>query len=188
MSLTPYLYSAFAEYHNIGKPPFRPLVMDYSNDPNTWSVDDEYMMGDSLLVAPMFTGEKERSVYLPTGKWYSFYDGKEYEGNKKHQITMGIERIPIFVRGGSLVPLAAPVQHISQDTVFDITVKVFGANPQPFTLYADDGITYNYEKGQNNQTVLSWNPAGRGEVKLTGKYHVQRYNIVGWEEKGEGGR
>ena len=184
MSLIPYLYSAFAEYHSTGKPPFRPLVMDYPTDKNTWSVDDEYMMGDSLLVAPMFTGEKQRSVYLPLGTWVSFYDGQAYEGGKRHEIAMGIERIPIFVRDGSLLPLAAPIEHVGTDTVFDITVHVYGANPRPFTLYGDDGITFDYEHGQQNRTVLTWNPSGHGKEERSGTYPVQRYNVVGWKTYG----
>ncbi len=184
MSLVPYLYSAFAEYHSTGKPPFRPLVMDDAADPNTWTVDDEYMMGDSLLVAPMFTGEKSRSVYLPAGNWYSFYDGQVYEGHRKHEIAMGIERIPIFVREGAIIPLAIPVEHVAPGTVFDLTVHVYGPHPSPFTLYSDDGVSFDFERGRQSQTVLKWSPARHGEEEHSGNYPVQRYRITGWKTHG----
>src|SRR6202012_687474 len=73
MSFVPYLYSAFNEYHTTGKPPIRALVLDWPHDKNVRQIDDEFMFGDSVLVAPMFAGDTNRSVYLPAGDWYDFW-------------------------------------------------------------------------------------------------------------------
>ncbi len=73
MQFVPYLYAAFVRYRLQGIPPFRALVMDYPNDPRTWTVDDQYLVGEDLLVAPVVAGEHEREVYLPRGEWIDFW-------------------------------------------------------------------------------------------------------------------
>lgn len=184
MSFIPYLYSAYARYRQEGLPPFRALVMDSPDDPNTFKLDDEYLMGDTVLVAPIFAGQSGRSVYLPQGEWFCFWTGNRYEGGKTHEIQMGVEQIPLFVRSGSLLPLARPVEHITPDTCFDLTVRVYGEAPKDFILYEDDGMTLDYEKGRQNPVVLSWTPDRQGHVARTGPYPNIRYQVKSWEAIG----
>ena len=82
MSLLPYLYAAFADYRNSGSPPLRALVMDYPQDATTWGIDDEYLFGPSLLVAPLFAGQTQRQVYLPEGQWYDFWTHEKLAGGR----------------------------------------------------------------------------------------------------------
>ena len=142
MSLIPYLYSAFYSYHTTGKPPVRSLVFDFEGDPQCCQIDDEYMFGDSLLIAPMTAECDEREVYLPAGRWYDFWTDKAIDGGRK--ITVKTDNIPVFAKENSLIPLAEPVEFIEEGTVFSLTLKCFGQNGETF-LVDDDGVTYDTE-------------------------------------------
>ena len=89
--------------------------------------------------------------------------------------------MPLFARENSLVPLAEPVQQVGADTVFEITVKVFGQSPAPFTLFEDDGTSFDFETGAANRLVLTWTPAAGGKAERTGAFSGRRYHIVRWE-------
>lgn len=121
MSFIPYLYSAFYRYHKEGIPPVRALICDFA-DEFTRECDDEYLFGDSLLVAPILYPEKKREVKLPEGKWYDFYTGEEKSGTFIYES----ENIPVFVKDGTLLPIAEPVEFIKEDTVFTVKMKSFG--------------------------------------------------------------
>jgi alpha-D-xyloside xylohydrolase len=138
MRLVPYLHAAFVRYQNDGVPPFRALVVDYPDDPETWSIDDQYLMGEAFLVAPLFAGETERGVYLPTGDWFDFWTGTRYAGGQRHQVGASLETIPLFVRSGSAVPLAEPTDHVVPEPA--IEVRAYGPDaPDSVTIYHDDG-------------------------------------------------
>jgi alpha-glucosidase (family GH31 glycosyl hydrolase) len=103
MCLLPYLHAAFAEYERTGMPPFRALLMDYPGDPMLENVDDEYMVGDRILVAPIFAGEAERKVVFPSGEWQDFWTGKTVTG-RTQTVPAAAPNIPVYVRAGSLMP------------------------------------------------------------------------------------
>jgi len=132
MSLIPYLYSAYYRYHKEGIPPVRALICDFT-DEFTKNCDNEYMFGDSLLVAPILYPEKSREVSLPEGKWYDFYTGEEKSGTFMYES----ENIPVFVKDGTLLPLAKPLPYIKEDTVFEITLKEFGNTENSFCILTD---------------------------------------------------
>ncbi len=179
MSLMPYLYSAFADYHFKGTPPFRALVMDYPADKKTFDISDEYMIGEGILAAPL-TGERnERKVYLPTGTWYDFNTNKKYEGGKEYVIQNTTTQLPIFIKAGTILPLAAPVEYVNPSTKFNITCYVYG-DAGKATLFEDDGVTFNYEKGNYNTVELSAT-GNKGRVKKTGGYKNTRYVVKGWK-------
>jgi alpha-D-xyloside xylohydrolase len=92
------------------------------------------------------------------------------------------EQIPLYVRGNCLLPLAAPVEHVADDASFELTVRAYGKSPVPFTLYEDDGISFDYEKGAQNQIVLMWS-GGKGSVeRKAGAYQgAERYWVTAWE-------
>ncbi|HEU5397162.1 MAG TPA: TIM-barrel domain-containing protein, partial [Verrucomicrobiae bacterium] len=181
MSFIPYLYSAFSEYHLSGKPPIRALVLDWPHDPRVRSIDDEFMFGDSVLVAPMFADETARQVYLPAGEWFDFWTHAKLAGGKFIQATNGPEQIPLFVKGGTLLPLAEPVECVESNTCFNLTVNLVGNHPADFTLYEDDGLTTAYANGAQNR----WQLHAEGDnhsVRRDGDYHgPARYRIVSWK-------
>jgi alpha-D-xyloside xylohydrolase len=182
MSFIPYLYSAFNEYHATGKPPIRALVLDWPNDPKVRPIDDEFMFGDSVLVAPMFAGQTNRSIYLPPGDWFDFWTHEKIRGGKFIEATNRVGQIPLFVKGGTLLPLAEPVEFVKPDTCFNLTVYVVGEKPADFTLYEDDGISTAYANGEQNQIQLRAN-GDNHSIQRNGNYHgPERYKITGWKQ------
>ena len=180
MSLVPYLYSAFSAYRTEGTPVVRALVLDYPSDPRTEAIDDQFMVGPSLMVAPLIGKATRRIVYFPPGDWYEFATGKRLTGSQTVEITCSLDETPLFVRGNSLIPLARPVEHITGDTVFDLDVRAYGDHPRPFTLFEDDGVSFDYEKGAQSRLVLSW----PNKVRRSGKYLGHRYRVASWTRLG----
>lgn len=125
MQLLPYLHAAFAVYQRDGIPPFRALLMDYPDDPALAAVDDEYMMGDRLVVAPLFAGETHRTVVLPKGDWLDFWTGAPII-HRKFTLTSDTENIPVYVKSGSLMPWAAVSQYAAAKESRQLQVRVYG--------------------------------------------------------------
>ncbi|MEO8110488.1 MAG: TIM-barrel domain-containing protein [Ginsengibacter sp.] len=180
MSLIPYLYSAFADYYNQGVPPFRPLVMDYPNDQKVRTIDNQFMIGPNIMAAPTTMDSSRRTVYFPEGIWYDYNTRKKYSGAQFYLINIATDKLPLFVKDGSIVPVAVPLDYVDDKAIFEITCKVFGNNALPFTLFEDDGITYNFQKGIFNTLVLNV-ADGKGSVERKGNFKGSRYNIKGWE-------
>ncbi len=146
MALLPYLYSAYAEYYLTGLPPVRHLAMDYPQDAAVRAIDTQFMFGKDLMVCPLTLEDgTERQVYLPQGVWYDFFTGERLEGGREMTVHADWNQIPVFVRANALVPLAKPVQHVAEDTVFELDVRAFGDQPAVFTLYEDDFVSLDYE-------------------------------------------
>jgi alpha-D-xyloside xylohydrolase len=184
MSLVPYLYAALNEYHLHGTPLNRALVMDWPDDPKTATIDDQFMCGPSIMVAPMFNGQTHRSVYLPKGTWYDFWTDEKYEGGRTIDVSKPAEIGPVFVKGDTLLPLAAPTEHFSDDTCYDITVKVYGDHPVAASLFEDDGVSNDFLQGKQNRIDLTWGN-GEGSETKTGTYTgPKRYKIDGWVQTG----
>lgn len=168
MRLLPYLYSTFAQYYFEGLPPFRAmsLVEGYSDKVKrikgeldgtdnpyemvTYNeVKDQYMMGDNILVAPIFTGEKERSVVLPKGKWYDFYTGELVGESEVITIKAEMDKIPLLVRDGGIIPMIPAINNTFQWSEGQpLEVRVYGDASTTFKLYDDDGDTFDYESGE----------------------------------------
>jgi alpha-glucosidase (family GH31 glycosyl hydrolase) len=107
------------------------------------------MVGDSLLVAPLFAGEAERQVVLPAGDWFDFETGERFEGARRITVSPGLDVMPVFVREGAIIPLMPPLSHAPRagDAV-PLEVRHYGPAPGAFLLYDDDGETCDYEAGQ----------------------------------------
>lgn len=180
MRLVPYLYAAFAKYWKKGLPPFRALVMDYPDDPNVLPIDDAYMMGDELLVAPLTAGKTCRKIYLPEGDWYCFWTHQRFSGGMTYTVTPPLERIPVFVKKGALLPLAEPVEHITADTCFQLHMVAFGRESVTCTLFEDDGVSFGAEHDACNWLCLNWPENGAPQVQRSGCYGGRRYNVVRW--------
>ncbi|MET4082734.1 alpha-D-xyloside xylohydrolase [Pedobacter sp. UYP30] len=180
MSLIPYLYSAFADYHFKGIPPFRALVVDYPEDPKTFKLSDEYMIGKSILAAPLTEKSDERKVYLPKGIWYDYNTHKKFEGGQTYTIKPALSELPLFVKEGTILPLARPVTNVTPKTVFELNCLVFGKQPVSTTLFEDDGITFNYEQGSYNTVTLKWDN-GKGKISRQGNFKQNKFVVKKWE-------
>ena len=163
MQLLPYIYNCFAQYHFEGKPPFRAMQLV---DGFRFSTKDQYMMGDHILVAPMFAGEKTRTVYFPEGKWYDFYTGDFVGENQALVITASLEKIPLYVRDGGIIPMVPPHFHApAPDEKMALEIRHYGKMPANAELYDDDGVSFDYEKGMRSKTQLVVTKNEKGELK-----------------------
>ncbi|NWJ49777.1 MAG: glycoside hydrolase family 31 protein [Bacteroidetes bacterium] len=179
MSLIPYIYSAFADYYDKGLPPFRPLIMDNPKDKRVRSIANQFMIGQSMMAAPTTKDSTTRVVYFPEGNWYDYNSLKQYIGGKSYMIEIPMDKLPLFVKEGSIVPVATPLNFVDEHSVFEITCKVFGNGSTPFTLFEDDGVTYDFQQGGFNKVVLSV-ANGKGIVERKGSFKGIRYNIKDW--------
>jgi alpha-D-xyloside xylohydrolase len=168
-------------YHREGIPPFRALVMDHPEDARTWAVDDQFMVGESLLVAPVVGKELEREVYLPEGEWYDYWSGRHYDGKLNIKVSAPIEQIPIFVKSGTLLPLAQPTLHTADPLSYRLTAQVYGAGSAKAMIYQDDGGAPAALSGVR----LSWDASGKsGSVKREGATHMPQYEVTEWKTIG----
>ena len=183
MQLVPYLYAAFARYYLEGLPPFRALVMDYPHDPNVRTIDDQYMMGDFFLVAPIIAGHDTRSVYLPAGDWYDFWTGAKFEGGQSVVYNSSLQTFPLFVKSGSVLPLAEVTQHTADPVARHLTVRVYGDGQLPIDLIEDDGLTYDFERGPLPRLTLSWDGANdQGSAAPSNEGEAPgAYRVIKWE-------
>lgn len=173
MQLIPYLYTAFADYTFKGTPPVRAMNLeegynmdekmlqvsfDATNNPYALAikkeVKDQFMVGNSLLVAPLFEGEKERKVILPKGKWYDFYTGEFAGEGEIISVSPGLDKIPVYVKDGGIVPMFPPIRQI-ENKQYPLEVRHYGNAPDIYDLYDDDGETFNYQKGEFVRIVLT---------------------------------
>jgi len=148
--------------------------MDWPTEPAAFKLDDQFMMGDDLMVAPIFTGQTSREVWLPPGKWFGLFDRKKYTGGQTVKFEVSLDTLLVFVRSGTILPWAKPVQSVGKDTVFDITPLAFGDTLRPAVLYEDDGETYDWRKGAYNWITIQ--PDGKSVRQ--GNYPKSRYRIA----------
>ena len=155
MCLIPYLYTTFAHYAFDGIPPVRAMCLEpgCEADPK-----DQFMVGESLLVAPLFAGETSRKVILPKGKWYDFYTGDFVGDGETVSVEPGLDKIPVFVKDGGIIPMYEPMTTLPEGPV-PVSVRHYGVKASSFDLYDDDGRTYDYEKGEFTWIRLVADPA-----------------------------
>lgn len=174
MQLVPYLRSAYRRYATDGTPPFRALVLDYPEEEALRTVDDEYMMGDRMLVAPLFAGESERTVVLPRGQWQDFWTGASVEGGRSFSVPSSTEEIPVYVKAGSILPLAGIGATTEAPESRELTVRVYGDGQLPWKLDGEGGLELQWQA--SNQKIA---------VKNIGAATI--YHIVKSEHLGESG-
>jgi alpha-D-xyloside xylohydrolase len=166
--LMPYIYSLAKFTYDTGAPFMRPLWMDFPKDQNVANIGTQYMFGPAFLVAPVTEqGQTEKDVYLPAGTdWYNFWTDEKVAGGQWVKVAAPIDRIPVFVKAGSIVPFGTEIQ--STATKQGIAqVKVYPGRDATFDLYDDDGVSYDYEKGKGTTTRLQWND-GAGKLTASG--------------------
>jgi alpha-glucosidase len=163
--LLPFLYTTLEEAHRTGIPLFRPLLLNYQDDPNTYNIDDEFMVGDDLLVAPIMKPDvTQRLVYLPAGSWYDYWTNKKYSGGTMITVDAPLETVPIFVRAGAMIPTTLPRNYVGERPDDPITFNIYtddkgSARGQ---LYEDDGLSPAYKSGVFRRTTVSARRAGAG--------------------------
>ncbi len=151
----PYLYSAIAQSKEYGWPVVRPIFMAEPNNPALRSIDDCYMVGDALLVAPVLEqGTARRKVYLPVGDWYDYWSSELVQGGREVEVTAPLERLPLFVRAGTILPLWPPMQYVGERSIKEMLLRVYPGNSET-VLYEDDGESMAYAEGHYRWVYLS---------------------------------
>lgn len=198
-SLLPYIYSTSWEVTNKQSSFMRALVMDFPNDEKALDLNNEYMFGKSILVAPIvnaqytpekivkvneedgwnktntenenrglltdFSEKKTATIYLPAKTiWYDFWTNQKYNGGQEITTETSIDKIPLFVKAGSIIPLGAQVEYATEKKWDNLELRVYSGANGSFTLYEDEFDNYNYEKGEYTEIPITWNNSSR---KLT---------------------
>lgn len=154
MQLLPYIYTAFARYQQEGIPPFRAMQL-VEGFPAHTKAPYQYLMGESILVAPMFSGEHSREVVLPGGKWYDFYTGEFVGEGETIEVHPGLDRIPLFVKDGGIIPLIPRRNQMpGPEEILPLEVRHYGLTAGSFELYDDDGVSFDYEQGRFSWSEL----------------------------------
>jgi alpha-glucosidase len=157
-TLLPFLYTTLEEAHRSGVPPFRPLVLNYPEDPSTYNLDDEFMVGDDLLVAPILKADvTKRLVYLPAGTWYDYWTNRKYTGGTMISVEAPLDVVPLFVRGGAMIPVGPPLNYVGEKPADPITFDIYPdeRGSAAATLYEDDGLSPAYKSGAFRRTSFT---------------------------------
>jgi alpha-glucosidase (family GH31 glycosyl hydrolase) len=158
MRLTPYLYTHAREAYDTGVPTVRAMVLEFPDDPVTWSKRTQYqfMSGESFLVAPVYEDSPVRNdIYVPAGKWIDYWDGTEFNGPVVlNSYAAPLDKLPLFVRAGAIVPMYPEMLHDREKPKDPVTIDVYPFGRSSFNLYEDDGVTQEYRQGASARTLI----------------------------------
>ena len=140
--------------------------MDFTSDQKVYNIGDQYMFGPAFMAAPIYEyGARSKDVYFPAGNgWYDFHTGKYVQGGQKLTVEAPYERMPLYVKAGSIVPFGPSVQYAMEKQPDVITLYVYGGADADFTLYEDEGDNYGYEQGRYATIPMHYSEA---DGKLT---------------------
>jgi len=184
-NLMPYLYSLAGAVHFEDYTMMRGLPMDFPGDPKVRDLSDQWMFGPALMPCPVYEYKaRSREVYFPEGGWYDFYTGAYIAGGQTLTADAPYERIPLYVRAGSIIPFGPDMQWSDEKPADNIRLYVYAGRDADFTLYEDDGVTYGYEKGAYATIPIHWDDASRtltlGERKgsFPGMLETRTFTVV----------
>jgi alpha-glucosidase len=159
--LLPYIYSGFYQSHKTGMPLSRTLAINYTDDENVFDVkyQNQFLFGDTILVAPVESAKFTEDVYLPAGEWYRLSTGEKFTGGRSIIADAPLTDLPVFIKAGAIIPMQNIIQCTNEkgDGILEINVW-YGNEANSFVYYEDDGLTYDYEKGDFYKRVISFDP------------------------------
>ena len=184
--MMPYLYSMAGWVHSDDYTMMRPLVMDFQNDPAVLNIKDQWMFGPSLMACPVgYYKARQREVYLPEGRtWFDLYTGKAQQGGQTIVAPAPLERIPVFVPSGSIIPFGPEMQWSDEKPAELINLYVYAGRDAHFSLYEDEGTNYNYERGLAATIDITWDDQarrltiGQRRGSFPGMLQKRRFNVV----------
>src|SRR4030095_12414409 len=160
--LLPYLYSVVREAAETGLPIMRALWLHHHDDATAVARGDEYLWGPNILVAPVTDkGASTRNVYLPRGSWYDFWTEEKIEGGQETIKSVDLATMPLFVRAGAIIPFGPFKQYTEEKVDSPVTIQIYPGADASFTLYEDDGKTFDYRRGQWMGVRMTWNERNR---------------------------
>jgi alpha-D-xyloside xylohydrolase len=160
--MLPYIYSLAWKTTSEAYTTMRPLVMDFRNDARAQNVGDQFMFGPAFLVNPVTEpAAASRQLYLPAAKWYDFWTGSVIEGGRTIGGIAPLDRLPLYVRAGSILPLGPEEEWSTEKAADPIELRIYPGANGDFTLYEDENDNYDYEKGVYATIPLHWDDAAR---------------------------
>ncbi|OAD63817.1 hypothetical protein A7K95_07960 [Pediococcus parvulus] len=146
----------------------RPLVLNYEDDPRVRNINDQYMVGDAVLVAPIVQpSQTKRLVYLPAGKWIDFWNHREYDGQQDIVVDAPLDKLPLLIKKGTILPWGAEVDHISETPDPTMTFNVYGDSGS-YHHYQDNGLDFKYQHGEYNDYLVN---VDHGQVSVELVHH-----------------
>ncbi|RYY23999.1 MAG: DUF5110 domain-containing protein [Sphingobacteriaceae bacterium] len=159
--LLPYIYSLGHEAYRTGAPIMRPLAMEFPADTTVAGITSEWLLGKSLLAAPVLNEGGKRSIYLPEDTWYDYSSGKKIMGPKTIAVDKTLDEIPVYVRAGTILPVGPVIQYTEQVVATPLEIHIYPGKNGQFKMVEDDGTSYNYIKGNTRTTTYNWNDKTR---------------------------
>lgn len=161
--LLPYFYDLTVQASRTGEPLVRPLFYSYAQDKKVWEIEDEFLIGEDLLAAPVLKqGQGERTVYFPAGQvWFDWYTGKEYVGGKSYNLEAPLERVLLFARGGGVIPTQEVEDFVGQKASNPVELRIYPGGSGSHALIRDDGVTKAYKQGDFLETRWTYTAQGR---------------------------
>ena len=160
--LMPYLYSLAGSVYLNDYTIMRGLPMDFPDDPAVRDLSDQWMFGPALMPCPVSEYKaRSRSVYFPEGGWYDFYSGEYYDGGRRRSVPAPYDRMPLFVRAGSIIPFGPAIEWTNQKPDDDICFYIYAGADASFLLYEDDGESNAYERGAYSTILITWRDEDR---------------------------
>lgn len=156
--LLPFLYTEFYNASKTGMPIMRPMFMNYQNDKECYSVqaESQFMAGENVLVAPVLTEKTDfKKLYLPAGSWYYVPENKFYTGGQWIIIDVPLNTLPMFLKQGAIIPFQEIQQYVGEKKIEETEIHIYPAEKSSYTLYEDDGISYQYEKEKYSLTSFT---------------------------------
>jgi alpha-glucosidase (family GH31 glycosyl hydrolase) len=174
----PYIYTYIWQTTHSGLPLMRAMVLENQNDTMSYNAYGQYLLGKELLYAPFWKDDQlEREIYLPAGEWIDFWNGNRYKGSQKIQYkTNSVNVVPIFVRKGAIIPQAPKEQLFMDQNTEYLEIHFYPYGISSFTLYEDDGISYDYEQGRFAKTLIKCIEKN-GEIELIKQIPAGNYTL-----------
>ena len=153
--LLPYIYTLYWEASRRGSPVLRPLLYHFPDDPATYTLHDQVLLGSHIMAAPIYQpGREHRHVYLPAGTWYDWWSDEPVSGPAHVLAYAPLERMPLYVRAGAIIPGGPHMNYTGERPLDPLTLDLYPGNGS-FTLYEDDGYSFQYEQGQFSTTAYT---------------------------------
>jgi len=180
--LMPYLYSTFYESTQNGIPVMRSLAINYTFDPKVLYADfqDQYEFGSAFMVMPFESNKDYGKIYFPQGTWYDLYNGSKENGGQEKVIALSNDRLPVYVKGGSIIPMQSLIQTTAEQPTDTLSIHIYnGSTANSFVYYEDDGKSFEYQKGDFYKRVITFDPAKHSIIfdAAEGKYISHFKNI-----------
>lgn len=182
--MMPYLYSLFFDAAKTGMPVQRSLAINYTHDYKIYDgqFQNQYLFGPSFLVAPVESNKEFVKVYLPEGDWFDLYTGKKFSGHSEMIVECPVHRLPVYIKAGAIIPMEKAMAHTGEKSdTLDLHIYR-DVNNTSFTLYQDDGISFDYQKGVFATRVIEYKPLLNkiiiGSTDGTFVSHYKKLNVI----------